>query len=331
VGPINDDRLSLFMVIFVDVIRIPGGIAASSWQNRSPVSTTAFVSAFPASAEVGDPSATRTVYVTVVLLIALSVALAALALWLARRTRPEPQLLAPLEEMETRTWRKQDPAAQRRALDASRPTGARPVRPEVAEPILDTDFAAARPVVGFDDLADGAAATDSAVADLEFDDGVAGADDITDAHAAPDADDLTDVEADVEADVDTAVHGEAADDLPDEISAGDVGADQPTEAIPEMFDPPEQPSAEAGNALADPDADLADPTEDVDEVGATSDVETDSSSVTVPSSVTEKSPGTERSSVSDTSPDMTASPDEGEGEGGAVATGRRMLRRFRRT
>ena len=90
-----------------------------------------------------------------VALIALGIGLGALALWLVRRTRPEPQLLAPLEEMETRAWRKQDPAGQRRALDASRPAGARPVRREAAEPAVDTDFAAARPVVGFDDLVDG--------------------------------------------------------------------------------------------------------------------------------------------------------------------------------
>ncbi len=89
-----------------------------------------------------------------IVLVALGVALGSLALWLVRRTRPEPQLLAPLEEMETRAWRKQDPAAQRRALDASRPAGARPVRREAAEPVVDTEFAASRPVVGFDDLVD---------------------------------------------------------------------------------------------------------------------------------------------------------------------------------
>ena len=129
-------------------------ISLRSWQNRCPVSIAANVPSLLASASVGDPSATRTVYITVVALLVLGVALVALAVWLWRRTRPELQLLAPLEQMDTRAWRKQDPAGQRRALDASRPPGARPVRREAAEPDMDTEFAAPRPVVGFDDLAD---------------------------------------------------------------------------------------------------------------------------------------------------------------------------------
>lgn len=128
--------------------------SAWSWQNRSPVSVASLLSSIPESESVGDPAATRTVYITVGLLVLLGVALAALAVWLWRRTRPEPQLLAPLEEMQTRRWRKQDPAGQRRALDASRPAGARPVRREAAEPAVDTDFGTTRPVVGFDDLVD---------------------------------------------------------------------------------------------------------------------------------------------------------------------------------
>ncbi|MDG1265505.1 MAG: hypothetical protein P8O03_04205, partial [Ilumatobacter sp.] len=60
---------------------------------------------------VGDPSATRTVYIAVVLLIMLGIALATLVGWLWSRTRAELELFAPLEEMETRSWRKQDPAA----------------------------------------------------------------------------------------------------------------------------------------------------------------------------------------------------------------------------
>lgn len=125
---------------------------------------------FPATASVGDPSATRTVYVTVILLVALAVALAVLAVWLFRRTRPEPQLLAPLEEMDSRAWRRQDPAGQRRALDASRPPGARPVHREAAEPAVDTDFATPRPIQSFDDLSDDPASNPSPVeADVEND------------------------------------------------------------------------------------------------------------------------------------------------------------------
>lgn len=115
----------------------------------------------PATASVGDPSATRTVYITVVLLVVLAAALAVLAVWLFKRTRPEPQLLAPLEEMDSRAWRRQDPAGQRRALDASRPPGARPVHREAAEPDVDTEFAAERPVQSFDDLSDDPAPDDA--------------------------------------------------------------------------------------------------------------------------------------------------------------------------
>ncbi len=153
-GHISGDDVTTVGSASVDVGTLHARILPSSWQNRSPVSFPSRVPSLPASVSVGDPSATRTVYVTVILLVVLGFALAALAVWLWRRTRPEPQLLAPLEEMATRGWRKQDPAGQRRALDASRPAGARPVRREAAVPVVDSEFAAERPVVGFDDLAE---------------------------------------------------------------------------------------------------------------------------------------------------------------------------------
>jgi hypothetical protein len=168
-------------------------ILHGSWQNHAPVSVAVLLPRYPASASIGDPSATRTVYVTVVLLVVLAVALAALAIWLARRTRPERQLLAPLEEMNTRAWRKQDPAAQRRALDAARPAGAQPVRPEAAEPTVDSEFAAERPVVGFDDLADDADDTDGGDAADSADD-TDSADD--DQEASDDADAPGELETD---------------------------------------------------------------------------------------------------------------------------------------
>ncbi len=80
-----------------------------------------------ASDDIGDPSATRTVYLTTVILVLLGLALGTLAVWLVRRTRPEPELFAPLETMDTRAWRKMDADERRRQLDAVRPAGALPV------------------------------------------------------------------------------------------------------------------------------------------------------------------------------------------------------------
>ncbi|MFT6290931.1 MAG: hypothetical protein ACJAR2_001523 [Ilumatobacter sp.] len=105
--------------------------------------------------DVGDPDATRIVYITVVVLAIIGVALVALVVWIISRTRPESQLFAPLETMATRGWRRQDPAAQRRSLDESRPGEARPLRREAAEPSVMSDFGDLRPVRSFDDLADG--------------------------------------------------------------------------------------------------------------------------------------------------------------------------------
>lgn len=110
--------------------------------------------ALAASDPVGDPSATRTVYTAVVVLVVLGVVLAALAGWILRRTRPEPELLAPLEEMDTRRWRRLDPATQRRLLDVARPDGAVPLVPSMSEPDIDIEFMSNRPVTGFEDLAE---------------------------------------------------------------------------------------------------------------------------------------------------------------------------------
>jgi hypothetical protein len=271
------------------------------------VSINARLLSLPASAEVGDPSATRTVYVTVVLLAALGVALVVLAWWLWSRTRPEPELLAPLEEMETRAWRKQDPAAQRRALDASRPAGARPVHPEVAAPAVDTDFASARPPVGFEDLAD----VDD-TSDVEVDvhaDGIAGAGHDGDADGATDP----------------------ANDVSDDLLADAVSADQATVAIPEIVDVPDDSSADPSVDASDdsPDdvsaemgsdpvgstADAFEQAEAVDELDETGDVETD------------VSPLADTSPVAGIEPDMGGADD---GEHGAVVAGKRLLDRLRR-
>jgi hypothetical protein len=106
----------------------------------------------PTVAEIGDPDGTRTVTSIVVLLVALGLALLLLAVWIFRTTRPDPDLLAPLEAMGERSWRRGDPVWQRRRLDELRPKGARPLSPSVAPPELDASFDAGPTASGFDDL-----------------------------------------------------------------------------------------------------------------------------------------------------------------------------------
>ena len=131
-----------------------------SWQTPSPVSVRLVSLAAGATTlvrqveSVGDDAATRTVVIVVGLLVVVGVCLAGLAVWLWRATRPEPQLLAPLELMDERRWRRLDPQDRRRSLDSVRPDGAAPLSPSTRRPALDSEFAAARPVTDFADLAE---------------------------------------------------------------------------------------------------------------------------------------------------------------------------------
>jgi hypothetical protein len=105
-------------------------------------------------ASVGDPDGTRTLTSIVALLIALGVALIMIAIWLWKTTRPDPELLAPLEAMGERQWRRADPVWQRRRLDELRPDGADPLAHSVAPPEIDEAFDAGPAFSGFDDLDD---------------------------------------------------------------------------------------------------------------------------------------------------------------------------------
>jgi hypothetical protein len=104
---------------------------------------------------VGDPSRDRTVYATVVLLVALGFTMVMLAVWLLRNTRPDPEVLAPLERMGQRKWRRADPVWQRRHLDEVRPGGAVPLEPMSAPPAPDAEFERGPQPIGFDDLVAG--------------------------------------------------------------------------------------------------------------------------------------------------------------------------------
>lgn len=109
---------------------------------------------FGVVAAIGDPDGTRTVTSIIALLAALGVALLMLAVWLFRTTRPDPELLAPLEVMGERRWRRGDAVWQRRRLDEIRPPGAMPLARSSAPPVLDTSFDDGPSASGFDDLHD---------------------------------------------------------------------------------------------------------------------------------------------------------------------------------
>lgn len=101
---------------------------------------------------VGDPARDRTVYATILLLVALGLALIMLAVWLVRNTRPDPDVLAPLERMGERKWRSADPVWQHRSLDEVRPREAKPLEPSSAPPATDAEFERGPQPIGFDDL-----------------------------------------------------------------------------------------------------------------------------------------------------------------------------------
>ncbi|MGH9134227.1 MAG: hypothetical protein ACRDZZ_09845 [Ilumatobacteraceae bacterium] len=115
---------------------------------------------------VGDPGRDRTVYATILLLVALGFALIMLAAWLLRNTRPDPDVLAPLERMGERKWRRADPVWQRRHLDEVRPGGAEPLEPSSAPPAADAEFELGPQASGFDDLVPSSTAPDDAAAGL---------------------------------------------------------------------------------------------------------------------------------------------------------------------
>lgn len=87
-----------------------------------------------------DPGSTRLVYAIVIVLALGGIALAWFAWWLLKTTRPDPELLAPLEAIEGRRWRRLDPAGRRRLLDELRPEGAEPLDPARHEPTVDDEF-----------------------------------------------------------------------------------------------------------------------------------------------------------------------------------------------
>ena len=138
----------------------------ATWQNRVAVPVLSISIAAPGvrsavlpTLAASDPGSTRLVYAMVAGLVLIGIALVVLGVWLVRQTRYDPPVLAPLERMGDGSWRKRDPATQRRILDEVRPEGAEPLATGKDAPTIDAEFDDdRRPVPGLDDLGPGVAA-----------------------------------------------------------------------------------------------------------------------------------------------------------------------------
>lgn len=140
------------------------------------------------------------VYTVIGALIVVGLILIAIAAWLFKATKPEMELLGPLERMSERSWMKLDPAMQHRELDDLRPVGARPIGRSTQIPSIDEDFDKDVPdIANFDDLTSMQAAdtrrrtawtsTDPAVSSVDAGDSDAGSE------AALDGDDTAETNA----------------------------------------------------------------------------------------------------------------------------------------
>jgi FtsZ-interacting cell division protein ZipA len=227
------------------------GETSVSWHNRRSVSDVAprLAVATPAVVLVaaGDPRSSRIVYAMVVGLVVIGVALVLLGVWLVRQTRPDLEVLAPLERMGDGDWKKRDPSTQRRMLDEVRPEGAQPLTPEPKPPPIDAEFEADHPVASFSDLGPGLAAehrdpTPVAADQLDTDTDV----------------DVDDAEAEAEVDIDS------GDTENDEAEAqSDPGpVDSDAENLSAAGDEPAERDGEEG---ADSDAEKVDDVDDVDD------------------------------------------------------------------
>lgn len=77
---------------------------------------------------INDASSTRKVYLLAAGLALLGIALVLVTVWFWRSTRHDPELLAPLEVMGARRFRRLESSAQQQTLDRSRPADAKPMR-----------------------------------------------------------------------------------------------------------------------------------------------------------------------------------------------------------
>jgi hypothetical protein len=234
------------------VIRADG---SDSWHNRWFVPAVDLLpvvasSSFVGVVSAGDPGSSRLVYAMVAGLVVVGIALILLAIWILRRTRPDLEVLAPLERMGDSDWKKRDPSTQRRMLDEVRPEGAEPLVAEPPPPPLDDDFEQAdHPVASFSDLGPGlgggvhdTAATESEASGTDSDESAdTPGDDSGDAAVDTRGDDSGDAAVDTPGDD----SGDAAADTP-----GDDSGDESTEGPEDEPDDPSDPSV--GDTSSDP-------------------------------------------------------------------------------
>lgn len=109
---------------------------------------------------VNDANSTRKVYLLAAGLAALGIALVAITVWFWRSTRHDPELLAPLEVMGARRFKRLEGGVQRELLDRSRPVDAKPMRWGVRRggagggPEIDLRESLRTAPSGYDDLLD---------------------------------------------------------------------------------------------------------------------------------------------------------------------------------
>lgn len=223
-----------------------------TWHNRGAVTLADIppllaTSSTVAAVGAGDPGSSRLVYAMVLGLVVVGIALVFLGFWIIRQTRPDLEVLAPLERMGDGDWKKRDPSTQRRMLDEVRPDGARPLASEPPPPPIDAEFEQSdHPVASFSDLGPGLVAEERDPTPVERGEATI-AEAVDEAEAAP----VDGTEEGSEAD--EAEEGNEADE-PDEDSEG---AEAVVEGVAASVvdddaaadDEPERPSDEA---LSDP-------------------------------------------------------------------------------
>jgi len=128
------------------VLTQPHGRLTAGVNTSTPITVAALVGAASDDA--------RELWSIVALLAVVGVAMAMATVAVVKATRPDRELLAPLEVMGRRKWRRSDPVWQRRQLDEVRPPGAQPLTLAPAAPVPLEGFDEGPAADGFDDLAD---------------------------------------------------------------------------------------------------------------------------------------------------------------------------------
>ncbi len=204
----------------------------STTRRRHIRSVFAGAPALPVLVGAGDPGSSRLVYAMVIGLIGVGIAFIVLAVWLIRQTRYDLPVLAPLERMGDKDWRRQsDPATQRRILDEVRPDGAQPIHSESSPPSIDAEFELAdRPVASMSDLAPSGAEIRSATP-----------------HGL-ERPDMLDIDTDLDSDLD------GAEEEPTAGSVEDPSVEEPDEPLTEETDAAEDLASEepTGDSTEEP-------------------------------------------------------------------------------